>query len=257
MSRGYGISIDGLSVTRSGKRLFSNFHLQVEPSVVTVLLAPSGRGKTTLLDWIDGILPGNDTVVSGQCAFTVSEKNSGEVRISYLFQEPRLIPGCTILSNVSLPLDNIMDKSSSQQRAMYFLERTGLENRRNSYPDSLSGGEKQRAALARAFAYPSDILLMDEAFQSQDIKTKIHLMELFLSMNAEERRTVIFVTHDIQEAVCLADRILVMDGSPLQILLDVRTDTEINERKNVRNFFIEKPERLVVLEKKITLLLTK
>jgi NitT/TauT family transport system ATP-binding protein len=101
------------------------------------------------------------------------------------------------------------------------LAKTGLGDRLNAYPDELSGGERRRAALARAFAYPAPVLLMDEAFQSQDLPLKLALMHLTQTLLRDNPRTVILVTHDVREALCLADRILVLTGRPLIIARDI------------------------------------
>ncbi|MCI1209223.1 MAG: ATP-binding cassette domain-containing protein [Treponema sp.] len=248
-----GISIRDLTLMRAGKLLYRNFSLEIQPASVTVLIAPSGRGKTTLLDYLGGILSVSGTTVSGRCRFTGAAAEHGTPGISYLFQEPRLIPGIPVLENILIPLVNTMSYEDSHARAVYFAGRVGLSDRLSVFPLQLSGGEKQRTAIARAFAFPSDILLMDEAFQSQDIGIKVNLMELFESMITENPRTVLFVTHDVKEAVCLADRILVLDGSPLQVLLDERNDKGPESVRN-RLFFDPFPPA-AELEKRIIRLL--
>jgi len=214
------IHIRHLSLSRGGKNLYRNFMLDIAAGQIVALVAPSGRGKTTLLDFIGGVLPLHDVQLTGSVRFG-DDCPTVRPRISYLFQEGLLIRDATALQNVEFPLVNLMDKPAARQRALSFLKRTGLEKKADSYPFQLSGGERQRVSLSRAFAYPSQILLMDEAFQSQDIRIKIQLIELFRDMLSDTGRTVLFVTHEIREAVTVADRILVLDDSPVRILLDI------------------------------------
>ncbi|MBO5137442.1 MAG: ATP-binding cassette domain-containing protein [Spirochaetaceae bacterium] len=203
------VIVRNLCVTRGENNIFSDFNISFEHGKITVLLAPSGAGKTTLLDCIAGLLP----VIQGNI--------EAPKKISYLFQEPRLLPWCNLEKNVMLPLLNIMSKQEAQERTRFFLSKTNLQEKSKSFPFQCSGGQRQRCALARAFAYPSSVLLMDEAFQSQDLPLKLKLMELTESLLLEENRTVILVTHDVREAICIADRIVVFAGKPVQIKLDV------------------------------------
>ena len=112
-----------------------------------------------------------------------------------------------------------------KDRADEYLRKVGLEKRAGEYPALLSGGERQRASIARAFSCPSHILLMDEPFQSQDLALKRQLIELVLELQAIEKRTILAVTHDIHEAVDLADHAIVISGSPVSILLDIPVTT--------------------------------
>lgn len=214
------IEIKNLSVTRGKKQLFENFSLTVNKNQSVSLLAPSGSGKTTLLFLMAGLNPENCVKNSGEI-FVNGECHSVS-KVSVLFQEPRLIPNVSVLKNIMLPLENIMEEKLANERAARFAEYVNLSEKINSFPHQLSGGEKQRVAIARAFAFPSDLLLMDEPFQSQDLRTKNKLFELIKQLLAEEKRTVFFVTHDVDEAVAISDRIIVMDGTPLSVQLDVQ-----------------------------------
>jgi sulfonate transport system ATP-binding protein len=231
---GISLSIVSLSITRGGKKLYHNFFLEAEAEKVTCIIAPSGSGKTTLLDYVAGIsLEHAD--VHGDVFFSGKRERPA---VSFLFQEPRLIPSADILHNVMFPLVNVMNRKNAESRARLFLDRVQLSEKCMSLPDELSGGEKQRASMARCFAYPSKLLLMDEPFQSQDLRIKLYLIKTLRQLLASENRTVFFVTHDVQEAVTLSDRIVVMDGSPLQIVLDERQVEKQNELfvKHVASF---------------------
>jgi NitT/TauT family transport system ATP-binding protein len=200
------ILIDKLSIARGGKQLYKDFTVTFEAGKVTAILAGSGKGKTTLLDIIAGLWsPDSGTVEGG---------NS----VAYLFQEPLLLPWRTLLQNVALPLENTADKARAETTALFYLNQVGLGDKAHRLPGQLSLGEMQRAALARAAAYPAPVLLMDEAFQSQDLPLKMTLMALTKKLLAN--RTTLLVTHDIREALSLADRILVLTGEPLHIALD-------------------------------------
>jgi NitT/TauT family transport system ATP-binding protein len=203
------VIIDNFSLKRGSKQLYKDFSMSFQSDTVTALLATSGAGKTSLLECIAGLLKADNGTI------TNTAENSQS--ISYLFQEPRLLPWVTVLKNLMLPINN---KEEGKERALYFLDKVGLSNKANAYPKELSGGEKQRVALARAFTYKAPLLFLDEAFQSQDIHLKFQLMELFIQLLEEEKRTVLLVTHDIKEALCLAHRIVLLKGEPLQIVYD-------------------------------------
>ena len=179
---------------RYGKtEVFSHFNLQLNEGEITCLLGESGVGKTTLLQAI--------------CSLTDYEGRIEGVpeRISYLFQTPRLVPSLTVAENLKLVLPD-----REHVRIVPFLEKIGLKDKANEYPASLSGGQAQRVSFARAFLVKSDLILMDEPFSSLDTPLKIKLISLFFSLWKEERRTVLFVTHDIEEAAMLSSRALVL-----------------------------------------------
>ena len=212
------ISIRNLNINFESKILYKDFSIDFQENKITALLAPSGAGKTTLLKAI----------------------SKQEQKSSFLFQNPRLLPWKTILENVTLPLENKnLSKTEILERGEFFLFQVGLIDRKNDYPKNLSGGEKQRVAMARAFAYPSLLLLMDEAFQSQDLGLKLKLMEEFLTLTKTENKTVILVTHDIREAICLANRLLVLKGSPNQIVMDIENPLS-SENHSIKEKYISK-----------------
>ena len=221
------VSVKNLNITFDQKIIYKDFSLDFESNKITALLAPSGAGKTTLLK-----------------AISKQEKNS-----SFLFQNPRLLPWKTVFENLTLPLENTnLSKEEIIQRGNYFLSKVGLLDRKSDFPKTLSGGEKQRGAMARSFAYPSSLLLMDEAFQSQDLGLKLKLMEDFLQLSKSENKTVILVTHDIREAICLADRLLVLKGSPNQIVMDMENPLS-SENHSIKEKYISK--KSLEIEEKI------
>lgn len=189
-------------------RILDGFSLDFPTGKVTVVLGPSGCGKTTLLNILSGLLPAD---TGGRSGFDGA-------RFSYVFQEPRLIPSFSALRNVELVLRAALPPGERHERALRFLSAVGLRDARNLKPSQLSGGMRQRTALARAFAYPADLLLMDEPFQSVDLKTRIGLMDAFLELQAEDPRTVVFVTHEVREALYLGDSVVVLSDKPARIL---------------------------------------
>ncbi len=220
------IHIQNLNLTRGNKNLFSNFNLSASGGTISAILGPSGCGKTSLLHIIASLLKGQSGSVEVSCS---ADKHSiSQIKPAYLFQEPRLLPWHTIERNISLILEgrlmldgsSIYDAKSARETALDYLTKVGLEKYALRYPSQLSGGERQRVSLARAFAFPSPVLLMDEAFQSQDIHLKLQLMDLLYMLHNENPRTVIMVTHDIRESLSLAERVIVLSGTPISILID-------------------------------------
>ncbi len=188
------LEIKQLTKAYGKTEVYRGFDLSVEEGKITCILGESGSGKTTLLNCIAGL-----TDYIGQIT---------PVKCSYVFQTPRLVPNLTAEQNLSLVC---RDKA----RVCAMLEVVGLGEKRGAYPKSLSGGQAQRVSLARAFLYESDALLMDEPFSSLDLRLKNEMHSLFLQINSRYRRTVLFVTHDVDEAVKLADRLLVLKGGKI------------------------------------------
>jgi ABC-type nitrate/sulfonate/bicarbonate transport system ATPase subunit/ABC-type nitrate/sulfonate/bicarbonate transport system permease component len=250
------VRVENLGVTRGSQELFRGFSTEFQQGKLTAVIAASGRGKTTLLDCIAGILsPGKGRVVL---------RNPGQpdrtgFPVSYLFQEPQLLPWRSILRNAALPLEGAIPRQNARVAAGRLLAKTGLGLRLGAYPDQLSGGEQRRAALARAFAFPAPALLMDEAFQSQDLPLKLSLMTLTKTLLREDPRTVILVTHDVREALCIADRILALTGRPLGIARDIAVPavSEEDTKAAITERYIHLPPDLAVIEEDIFSALSK
>ena len=198
--------------------LFDNFSADMDSGEgPLVILGPSGSGKTTLLKLLGGLLrpqTGHIYFFGDETPEEATEGAAGPPETAFMFQEPRLLPWLTVLENVSLPLGKIFGREEGRARARYFLSLVSLEEKENSYPEELSGGQAQRVSMARAFAWPAQALFVDEPFQSLDIPLRINLMENCLSLLKEEERLFIAVTHDPREAVYLGGRIIVL-GRPM------------------------------------------
>ncbi len=186
--------------------LYSDFSLELPAGRITAILGPSGCGKTTLLNILAGLI----TVDAG----TVTAETS----VGYIFQEPRLLPWLSLRANLELVLADRMPVAETKAKVAQGLAATDLSDYADYYPNQVSGGMRQRAALARAFIHPSALLLMDEPFQSLDIKTHYQMVQLFLRLWRTAPRTVVTVTHSIQEALWLADQIVVLSAKPTQLL---------------------------------------
>lgn len=169
--------------------------------VFVSVVGPSGCGKSTLLNIVSGI----DTPSSG--AVSVSE-GGRSARFGYVFQEPRLLPWRTVMQNMLYVIEGAGDEP--RERAATYLRMVGLEEAGNKFPAQLSGGMQQRVGIARAFSVEPDLLLMDEPFSHLDAITARSLREQLQEIWVQTKKTVLFVTHDVTEAVQLSDRILVL-----------------------------------------------
>jgi NitT/TauT family transport system ATP-binding protein len=200
-----------------GKAVFKNLSLELGVESPVMILGSSGCGKTTLLHLIAGLLKP-----------LAGDVSCNSDLFSMAFQEPRLLPWKTVLENVSLPLVQRMGMQAAAERALRFLRLVSMDSMASALPRSLSGGQRQRVNLARAFACPADILLLDEPFQSLDIPLRIELMNLTRSLlekadgGAGEgcSKLAIAVTHDPREAVYLGKRIIVLGEIPRGIIHD-------------------------------------
>jgi ABC-type nitrate/sulfonate/bicarbonate transport system ATPase subunit len=184
-----------------------------EGSFVT-LVGPSGCGKTTLVNTLAGLVePTSGSVLRDGQAVSPSDLSLG-----YIFQEARLLDWKTVGGNIEFALEaKNVPEEEWDERIEYYLELVGLDDERENYPTRLSGGMKQRVAIARALATEPDILLMDEPFSSLDEITARQLREELLDIWKQEEKTILFVTHDLNEAVFLSDYVYIMAASPGRI----------------------------------------
>lgn len=198
--------INSIDFGFKNRSIFKDFSLSIAKGKVTVILGPSGCGKTTLLNIISGLL--------------VPEKGSVQIpdkmNISYVFQEHRLLPWKTVEENIHFVIENLPARERNR-RSDYYLNALEMNQFKNYYPNELSGGMKQRSALARAFAFPSNTILMDEPFKGLDLNLKINIFELFNKIWRKEDRTAVFVTHNIHDALLLGDDIVVLSKDPTLI----------------------------------------
>lgn len=201
--------------------VLKDLSMHVEGNKLICILGPSGCGKTTLLNIISGVYPPDQGEISG-----VEDKI-----ISYLFQDTRLLPWKTAGENIDFVIKDRMTRHQAAEITDRYLEMVGLKDFKNYYPSKLSGGMKQRVAIARAFAYPSDLLLMDEPFKGLDLQLKKALMLAFIDLWLLDKRTAIFVTHDIDEAVLLGEEIYVLTERPTAVKGIISNNIPHKERK--------------------------
>ncbi|MBD9527692.1 ABC transporter ATP-binding protein [Paracoccus sp. PAR01] len=213
------IAIEHLSKrfkTAAGKDhlALSDINVELQSGEFVSIIGPSGCGKSTLLYMIGGFVPASDgkILIDGR-PVTGPGPDRGPV-----FQEFALFAWKTVLQNIAYGL-RLQDKSKpeAEERARVLLRMVGLERFANFYPKELSGGMKQRVAIARTLAYNPEILLMDEPFGALDAHTRTHLQRDLLRIWEEHRKTVLFVTHSVEEAVYLSDRVIVMAAGPGRI----------------------------------------
>jgi NitT/TauT family transport system ATP-binding protein len=197
--------LENVSHSYGAVAVLNNLNLVVNPGEVVVLVGPSGCGKTTILN----LLSGHIEPVSGTI------QRQGIIRTVY--QQDGLFPWLTVLENISIGLRSITDATKREKELHELLELIHLEGFEHHYPHQLSGGMKQRVELARVLAGESDILLMDEPFSALDYQTRLRMRREFVRLLKERPRTVVFVTHDIEEAAQLADRVLVLSNRPATI----------------------------------------
>jgi NitT/TauT family transport system ATP-binding protein len=194
--------------------------LSVRPNEFISIIGPSGCGKTTLLKMIDGLIPCD----SGKILIDGKQVKAPGPDRAVVFQSFALLPWRTVLANVEFSLElRQMPREKRAAIARDYLQRVGLSDFANHYPHELSGGMQQRAGLARALAVNPAILLMDEPFGAVDAQTRQLLQEELLELWQREKKTVIFVTHSMDEAVYLSDRVVVMTPRPGRVaeVLDV------------------------------------
>jgi NitT/TauT family transport system ATP-binding protein len=196
-------------------------NMEINEGEFVVFVGPSGCGKTTLLNLIAGFAPPS----SGHILLDGKEvERPGRDRLM-MFQEPALFPWLNVIDNVSYGLPrNWLRLSARKEKAREFLRMVHLENVEKSLIHQLSGGMKQRVALARALAPNPSVLLIDEPFSGLDAMVKLELYLELQRIQQETRKTIIFVTHEMQEAACLGDRIFIFSGSPGRVMHEVRID---------------------------------
>ncbi len=214
------VTVKKLRVAYGDNVVFNDFDICFEDKKINVILGGSGVGKSTLLNAIAGLVEYDGDIETGGSA------------ISYIFQKDRLIPSISVYKNLDLVLRAVFkDKPDRKRRICDMLELLEISHLSGKLPSALSGGEIQRVAMARAYLYPSEILLLDEPFKALDIALKSKLIKEFIKLYEAQKRTVIFVTHAIDECLLLADKYFVFDGNPVSI----KHEGEINIEKNDRS----------------------
>ena len=208
--------------------LLKDFNIDFEKNKITCLFGPSGVGKTTIANIVAGIVPVDEGRVVGI-------DNS---LFSYVFQEPRLLKWYNVYENIDFVLKDVYKPDKRAEIINSYLEMVELSEYRNYKIDALSGGMAQRVSLARAFAYPSHILILDEPFKGLDNKLKGEMSSLFLKMWNLSQRTVIFITHDVEEAVDLSHIIYTLKDRPVNIIDRLIVKNFANNKGEIKNLLL-------------------
>ena len=216
------LEIKNVSFSYDGKRqILEGVNLALEQGELVSILGASGGGKTTLFSVIAGL----NRPQTGQVLLNGEDITGRPGRISYMLQKDHLLPYYTIEDNVSLPLViRGVKRPEARARAAELLPRFGLEGTEKNYPAQLSGGMRQRAALLRTYLFSGEAALLDEPFSALDTLTKADMHRWYLSVMEEIRLSTFFITHDIDEAILLSDRVCLLGGSPGSIRAEFRID---------------------------------
>lgn len=189
------------------KKVLGGIDIEIEEGKITAILGESGCGKSTLLN----IIAGKIKDYSGEVIFEREHKEG----ISYVFQEDTLIPWKTVYNNLEFVLKGKIEKTTQiEERIKKYLKMVNLEGSEKEFPNMLSGGMKRRVGIARAFAFPSNYMFMDEPFEFLDVKIKEEIVEDLIKLQEAEKKTIILITHDIDTAITLGEKIVVLGEKP-------------------------------------------
>ncbi|NLM19486.1 MAG: ABC transporter ATP-binding protein [Clostridiaceae bacterium] len=238
------LEIKGISKTFDGKPVLRDLNLELFQGEIISLLGTSGSGKTTLFNIIAGIMEPDQGGI-----FLKNEEITGETgHLAYMLQKDLLLPHLTILDNVGLPL-RIRGKSKLESRAeaLQLIPKFGLAGYEELYPAQLSGGMAQRAAFLRTYLFSSEVALLDEPFSALDALTKDKVQSWYIEMMQELELSTIFITHDIDEAIRLSDRIVILQPLTQNIQQQIIIDPKLRKRKDftLRPEFLEYKKQIL------------
>ncbi len=199
------LKVIGLKKYYNHRKILSDLSFEVGENEIAAIVGPSGCGKTTMLNIISGL----EKEYIGYV-----EKTSG--KIGYVFQEDRILTWLTVAENIK-----IVNQKGSDKEVQYYIDLVGLNGYEKFYPDELSGGMKQRCAIARALYFGSDFLLMDEPFKSLDYILKQKMLADLLEIHKVQKNSILMVTHDIDEALTVGDKILVLQKNPCKLVREI------------------------------------
>ena len=230
------IIISNLSKKYKDKLILENINLHVCDEEIVSIIGPSGCGKSTIFNILSNL----------------TTQDSGDVsingRFSYMYQKDLLLPYKNIMDNVSLPLILKGEKKKkSREIVKPYFSTFGLEGYENKYPHELSGGMRQRANFMRTFINSSDIMLLDEPFGALDSITRASMQNWLLDIKKEIKSTILLITHDIDEAIILSDRIYILSNKPAVITKEIFVDKRIYNKNNLENIARLKKEILSYL----------
>ncbi len=242
------LEISNISISFENKKVLENISIDLYENELVCILGVSGSGKTTLFNIIAGLLKSN----FGNVKMNGEDITGKSGKISYMLQKDLLLPHKKIIDNVALP---IVIKGESKVKAReiakpYFKE-FGLEGTENLYPNKLSGGMKQRAALLRTYLFSSEVALLDEPFSALDAITKHKIHNWYLNIMKKIKMSTLFITHDIDEAILLSDRIYILAGNPGKIVTEIKIDLKKSENMEYNNEDVIMSEKFIEYKRKI------
>jgi sulfonate transport system ATP-binding protein len=245
------LTLDHLGKTYpNGVHALERVTLDVAPGEILVVVGGSGCGKSTLLRLVSGL----DSASEGSVVLDGDRITAPHEKIGIVFQEPRLLPWLTVAYNVGFGLAD-RPRAERQARVANALERVGLSEKARGWPRELSGGQAQRVAIARALVMRPQVLLLDEPFSALDAFTRADLQDHLLSLWADTKPTLVVVTHDVDEAVVLADRIVVMKPHPGRLFAEIEADLPRPRDRNAAAFDFVKRRVLAALDRSLERLL--
>ena len=213
------IIFKNFSFSYPDKEIYKNFNAVFFGGKINVVLGASGVGKTTLLNALTG-LSGFDSEIENM------PKN-----VSYIFQSDRLVKTISVEKNLDFVLKNAIPDKTARKNAIYDMAKLlEISDVLKKLPTEISGGQAQRVQMARAFLYPSEVMLLDEPFKGLDVSLKTRLIKKFLELWGRDGRTVVLVTHDVYDALLMGDKVFVLSGSPADIVYETELTVEKSER---------------------------
>ena len=213
------IIFKNFSFSYPDKEIYKNFNDVFISDKINVVLGASGVGKTTLLNALTG-LSGFDGEIENM------PKN-----VSYIFQSDRLVKTISVEKNLDFVLKNAIPDKTARKNAIYDMAKLlEISDVLKRLPTEISGGQAQRVQMARAFLYPSEVMLLDEPFKGLDVSLKTRLIKKFLELWGRDGRTVVLVTHDVYDALLMGDKVFVLSGSPADIVYEIELTVEKSER---------------------------
>ena len=229
------LEIKNLSYSFGDNHILKDINIYVKENEVVAIVGSSGVGKSTLFNLIAGVLKKQ----SGEIIINGSDDYIGKV--AYMLQKDLLFEHKTIINNIILPLIIAkIDKKAALEEGRKILKQFNLEKYADKYPKQLSGGMRQRVALIRTYMFKRNIFLLDEAFSALDAITKKELHKWYLNLKKEFNLTTLLITHDIEEAIFLSDRIYILANKPGEIIKEIKIEINPNEDIDVQRLFYKK-----------------